>query len=302
MMPFVYTQTDYWTVENGKIGVAFNTAGWREGLRYTRRLIDAGLLSRLSFTQDRAQMTAMVSPDPLKVGAFVGISGSLFGAKDVKRGEFVILPPLKGPTGRREQFRSPALPRVAMVITKNCKTPESAFMLGDLMCAEDLSLWTRWGRKGIDWEVPTATDKSIYESLGYKAMIKVTSTAWGNLQNIWWAQTGPHIIDARYPAGQVATPSPYDHNAPLGRSIGPQIEFGAKNFVVGLIYNEKEQETITELHNTILTYVRESFARFAVGDLSLDADWDKYVAEFKKMGLDKVIAATQSAYDRMNKK
>ena len=66
-------------------------------------------------------------------------------------------------------------------------------------------------------------------------------------------------------------------------------------------YNEQEQDVMNEFHSTILSYVRESFARFATGDLNLDRDWDSYIAEFDKMGLKEVIAATQSAYDRMNK-
>ena len=302
MTPFVYTQSNYWTYENGKIGVAFNTDGWREGLRYTKQLIDEGLLSPLSFTQDRAQMTAMISPDPATVGSFVYVSTSILGAEDMKRGEYIITPPLEGPTGRREQVMNPTLPSIAMVITKNCKTPEAAFMLGDLMCSEEMSIWQRWGREGEDWEKPAAGDKSVYDALGYAAIIKVTSTAWGNLQNIWWGQVGPYIVDARYPAGQVATDSPFDHNIPIARSIAPQIEYANQNPIVGLIYDEAEQEIITELHSTILTYVKESYTRFVMGDLSLDADWDKYLAEFDKMGLAEVIEATQSAYDRMNTK
>jgi hypothetical protein len=38
-----------------------------------------------------------------------------------------------------------------------------------------------------------------------------------------------------------------------------------------------------------------------MGDLSIDSGWDQYVAEFDKMGLKDVIAAAQSAWDRMNK-
>lgn len=300
MTPFVYTQSNYWTYEDGEIGVAFTTDGWREGLRYTKMLIDEGLLDPLSFTQDSAQMTAIISPDPATVGAYVRYSTSNLGAQDTKRGEYIIVPPLEGPTGRREQVWSPSLPGIGMVITKNCASPEAAFMMGDLMCGEELSIWTRWGREGEEWENPADGDKSVYDDVGYPAIIKVTSTAWGTMQNIWWGQIGPYIVDLLYPAGQVATGSPFDHNAPIGRSIGPAIEYANRNPIVGIVYNEQEQEVMTELHSTILTYVKESFTRFAMGDLSLDSDWDSYLAEFDKMGLEDVIAATQSAYDRMH--
>jgi hypothetical protein len=38
-----------------------------------------------------------------------------------------------------------------------------------------------------------------------------------------------------------------------------------------------------------------------MGDLSIDAGWNSYLAEFDKMGLADVIKVTQSAWDRMNK-
>jgi putative aldouronate transport system substrate-binding protein len=298
MTPFIYTQDNFWILNNGKIDVAFNKPQWREGLGFTKKLIDEGLLSPLSFTQDAPQLTAMVSPNPPKVGSFVGVSASMLGGNDSKRTEYLILPPLEGPGGRQQVWR-PSLPDIRMIITKNCKTPESAFMLGDLMCGEELSVATRWGEKGVDWVVPEAGEKSVYDSVGYAAIIKPV-TPWGPLQNKWYGQNGPYIVSAKWPVGQIPN-GPYDHNVPIGRSIGPAIQFANRNPVVGLVYNEQEQELINDLHTTILTYVTESFARFVVGDLSIDRNWDSYVAEFDKMGLQDVIRVTQSAYDRMNK-
>lgn len=106
-------------------------------------------------------------------------------------------------------------------------------------------------------------------------------------------------MDARWPVGQVAS-GEFDHNIPIGRTIGPAIEYANRNPIVGLVYNEEEQAITTELQTTIINYAKESFARFVMNDMSLDNDWDSYVAEFDKMGLDQLIAAAQSAYDRMN--
>jgi hypothetical protein len=89
MMPFIYTQQNFWMWNNGKIDVSFNKPGWRDGLRYTKQLIDEGLLSPLSFTQDSTQMTSLISPDPTKVCAFVRISASNLGANDYKRMAYI---------------------------------------------------------------------------------------------------------------------------------------------------------------------------------------------------------------------
>jgi putative aldouronate transport system substrate-binding protein len=71
--------------------------------------------------------------------------------------------------------------------------------------------------------------------------------------------------------------------------------------IAGLVYNEQELEVINEFHQTILSYVQESFARFVTGDLSVDSDWNTYLTEFEKMNLKGVISAAQAAYDRQKK-
>ena len=298
MTPFIYCQDNFWILDNGRIDVAFNKPQWRDGLRFIKQLVDEELLSRLSFTQDNTQLVSMIRQDPPKVGSYVGSTSSFLGVNDTKRIEYVILSPLEGPGGRQQVWR-PSLPGIRMVITRNCKNPEAAFMLGDYMCSEEMSVATRWGEKGVDWLEPGPDDKSVYDSLGYPATM-IPVTPWGVVQNKWWAQVGPHIVPVKWAAGMVSTGG-LDHNIPLGRTMGPAVQYANRNPVMGLVFNEREQEIMTDLHQTILSYVMESYARFVIGDLSIDRDWDAYVAEFKKMGLEDVIRATQSAWDRMHR-
>jgi putative aldouronate transport system substrate-binding protein len=297
MNPFIYSGTNFWMWDNGKIDVAFNKAGWREGLRYAKRLFDEGLISPLSFTQDATQMTALITPDPPVVGAFARISASNLPMTDRKRQEYVIQQPLTGPAGKQSAW-SPTLPSIRMLITKNCKNPEAAFAMGDYMYSEEMSVGTRWGEKGVDWVEPAPGEKSCFDSIGFPATLKAISP-WGVMQNKWYAQVGPFMTPEKWANGLVPTAA--DHTVPLGRSIEPVIKAAKPNPIVGLVYSEQEQETIDEFHTVILDYVKESYARFVTGDLSIDRDWDSYVAEFNRMGLADVIKATQGAWDRMNK-
>jgi putative aldouronate transport system substrate-binding protein len=297
MMPFIYTQEDFWMWNNGKIDVSFNKPGWREGLRYTKQLIDEGLLSPLSFTQDQTQMTALISPDPTRVCAFVRFSASNLGANDYKRMEYIIVPPLEGPAGRQSLW-TPPVPSIAMLITKNCKNPESAFMLGDYLYSEQMSISQYSGEPEVDWTKPGPNDRSHYDSIGVKPNVKALNQIWSVVQNKHWGSTGPLIQnDLQESVGT----NPIEYLAPIGRTIEPSIRYANRNPIFGIIYNEQEQEVMNEFHSGILSYVRESFARFVTGDLSIDQDWDRYVAEFDRMGLKEVIGATQSAWDRMNK-
>jgi len=300
MTPFIFTQPGFWTNNNGRIDVAFNKPQWREGIRYTRQLVSESLLSPLSFTQDTAALNALINANPTKVGAYIGASASMMGSNDIRRTEYVILPPLSGPGGK-QQFWMPSLPDIRMVITKNCKTPESAFMLGDLLGSREMSFATRWGQRGVDWVEARPDDRSLFDSLGYNAIFRAISP-WGVVQNQWWAEVGPRILDSRVTGGSAFDEADiYNHIIPVGRTIAPQAQYANKNPVIGMLYTEQEQNVMDKFHQTIITYVQESFSRFAVGDLDIDRDWDRYVAEFSRMGLDRVITATQSAWDRMNK-
>ena len=304
MTPFIYTQENYWILNNGKIDVAFNKPQWREGLRYTKQLIDEGLLSPLSFTQDQTQLFGLISPDPARVGSFVEISSSRLG-NNIKQWEYYVVPALEGPGGR-QQVWNPTLPQIAMVITKNCKTPEAAFMLGDYMSSPEMSIATRWGEKGVDWREPGPNDEVVlvYQQLGYTPNYRAISQ-WNVVQNKWWAQTGPHIINYKWQHGGTTGPFEerqiYDGGTRLAEGVADALKYVNRNPIVGLIYTEEEQEVINESHQAILTYVNESFARFVMGDLSIDRDWDNYVAEFNRMHLADVIKVTQSCWDRINK-
>ena len=299
MTPFIYTRINFWLVEDGKIDVAFNKPGWRDGIRYSKQLLEEGLLSPLSFIQDQSQMTALISPDPPRVGVVNRISLSNLGANDRKRSQYVPIPPLRGPAGRRS-FYQPQLPELRMLITKNCKNPEAAFRLGDLMGGEEFSIITRFGEKGVDWKPAPPDAKPIYGSLGNPILESILE--WGTMQNKYWGEIGPRILSNKHSAMNIDIGNPFDYSLPLGKTISDFVKHRKPDAnVEGLIYNEQEQEIMDSLHPAILSYVRESFARFVTGDLSVDRDWDAYIAEFSKMRLADVIRATQSAYDRMNR-
>jgi putative aldouronate transport system substrate-binding protein len=59
-----------------------------------------------------------------------------------------------------------------------------------------------------------------------------------------------------------------------------------------------EMGDYSKRHGDINTYVIEQIPRFIIGDLSVEDDWDAYIAEIEKMGIDKCLEYWQAAYDR----
>jgi putative aldouronate transport system substrate-binding protein len=165
------------------------------------------------------------------------------------------------------------------------------------LASEEMSLSSHLGERGVDWRpAPSGTP----EVAGRKPVGEYI-LQWGTLQNKHWAETGPFIVGQKNGILTMATNSPYDYMSSVYKVLPDELRYAAKDPVLRFTYNEQEQEIINNLHSTILTYVRESFARFVMGDLNIDTDWNRYLGEFDKMGLKEVIEASQSAYDRMNK-
>ncbi len=303
MNPFVYTQENYYVDNNGTVDFAPVQDGWKEGLKYIKSLFDEELISPLTLTQDDTQFNAIVTQEETVVGAMSRISASNLSQSDIRRLQYVILDPLEGPTGLKQATYAPQLPEIGMVISKNCATPEAAFILGDYLSSEYMTVWSRYGREDHEWRILPTPGKGEYESLGYKGEVELISNVWGTMQNIWWAQLGPTIGDGSRLTVKVAIteiPDSYSHTIPIGRTLKNTIEYGNKNNVLGLIYNEQEQEVIDEYRSTINEYVGESFAQFVTGAKDIDSQWESYIAEFNKMGLEEYMDVVQSSFDRMS--
>ena len=65
-----------------------------------------------------------------------------------------------------------------------------------------MSIWTRWGEKGVDWLVPEENEISIFADLGYPAVLQ-SVLPWGTLQNSHWYQAGPYIRQYGIALGEV---------------------------------------------------------------------------------------------------
>ncbi|HIV28057.1 MAG TPA: extracellular solute-binding protein [Candidatus Ornithocaccomicrobium faecavium] len=300
MNPFIYCQENYYIRnEDGTIGFAANQEGWKEGIQWIKSLYDEGLISPLTFTQDSTQLNAIVVPEPEVVGCLARMSGTMFPATDVRRGQYVCLDPLEGPSGLRQTQWTEQIPSIGMVITKNCENPEAAFRFGDYMCSELISVWNRYGEEGVDWLVPDENTVGTAEGLGFPPAMSVVST-WGVLQNSWWGQVGPYILTDKITCGQGTDPDGLAYNAAyhLFRTMEKELEYSVP-IVNGLVYNEEEQEIINEYQSTINDYVLNSFSEFVTGVRDIEADWDSYVDEFDKMGLDEYMEAVNSCYARM---
>ncbi|HOJ11004.1 MAG TPA: extracellular solute-binding protein [Clostridiales bacterium] len=326
---FIHYNPSYlFNVENGVLSVPVITEEYREALRYLNKLVKEDLLSPLSFTLDNAGLKAMLSipnEQDTIVGMFGGSTTTLFDSANEKSFEYEGAPVVKGPKGVSWcPNRIPAYIYAAS-ITKYCKNPEAAFRLFDYFTEEKRSLSNRYGEPGVHWmyrpDDPEAFDKMFPygNAAGYEplhARIPGVDTPWlTQNKTMWNIQFCSILPNNVYSAGSSASPlvkyygeakekgmSPESHRSYIfNKSCKDKVSNIPPETVTTLIYTEEENAAITEISNSINTYISESLALFCTGGLDIEKDWDSYVKNLKSMGLDLYLKTAQTAYDRMFK-
>ncbi len=293
-------QSKYLYPKNGKIKAAYIEPEYKEALKYLNKLCKEELLSPSSFTSDGAQMRQTVqNPNGVTVGCFTTMAPTyLVNVKDRADG-YDILAPLTQNDGTGYAIYGASIPTNSFFITKNCENPEAAFRLGDIMMSEEMSIWNRFGKKGTDWVEPDTNDRGMFESMGYKAKIKPI-LVWGSPQNSHWQQGAPAYRGYDLALATVDSGTNV-YESRIAEHLQSYVDKKPKEYISKIIYTEDELSTINEIEQNITSYRKESVARFIMGDMDIDKEWDNYIKELKAIGVDDMIEIVQKAYDRSNK-
>ena len=294
-------KTSYLYVKDGKVQAGYMQDGWKEAAKYCADLYKEGLISDSTFTVDTNSFAPLKNnPDIPILGSFVSMSLGFSSDVVDRYNDYVPLPPLKGSNGYRSAVWVPTVPYSGVVITKNCKYPEAAFRLGDLMCSPDMSHSSRWGLKDVDWKYAEEGAKCRYEDMGYKAVIEMINNQWGVPQNAHWYGAGANYRDYGMTAGQVATDNNPAEEA-IAESTKAYYPYADMTDVKKFVYAVEDLEDVNELNTNIEAYVKEMTTAFIIGSKNIDKEWDSYIKELKNMGVEQLIEYTQKAYNKTKK-
>jgi putative aldouronate transport system substrate-binding protein len=301
--------------EEGKLDTGYTQEEYRESLRYVKKLYDENLLAPFSLTQDFTQFKALIDlPDGeiTKVGALAhhpwsGREGWTYNAEGFSKVlEYTALAPLKGPDGVAWSPYTNTGMRFNVFITRDCENPEAAFRLLDYACDPHVSIVSRRGEEGVDWEYVDPSTPGRYEVLGFDTRYRVMMDAWAQTEQNSIYNLEFHFLPARAFASVAAT----DFDTDVARrreeifmeGLADRLGNYPDEIVMYLVYTEEELNEINQIITDINTYTDEARVLFATGGLDLDADWDDYLAEIDAMGRQKWLDAAQAAYDRMKAK
>ncbi len=290
---------DRLTLAGDKVAAQFIQPEWRDGVRWLARLAREGLLDVEAFVQDNSVLKQLVMGPEIRLGSFTALMPtSLMPANSAQTKNYTTLAPLRGPGGNATtHYRPKAVQsQFGFSITKACAQPEVAFRWADFLYSREAYEVMFFGEEGVDWRRANPGEKGIS---GEPALYWNVTTPWSEAQqNKVWFHTAPFYATRDVFLGRaVKGDDPWFIAARLDReTVAKYLGKEPKQVMPPTLpLGLDVAEEYAELRMTINEYVRQSLARFIVGDLNIETGWDAYLAQLKSMKLDRYLEIVQRA-------
>lgn len=303
---YVYCNDMYFfNATDGKIWQPYTTDEYRQAMIKMNQMYKDGLIAPLTFSiSDWSEITSLYTPSDNV--AKLGVNGChpiLCTETDNEiLYQYAALPPLKAETslGGYAAMNAPDL-NFETFITCDCKNPEAAFRMLDLLSSEEGSIRMLKGTPGRDWNYASEGMTGIS---GEPAVIDVVvPDVFSTQNNINW-----HTLTATTASGMIESYKD-DGSWPSFRGklcddINSAYKAAPKpaEVIYSLSFNEEETEVVSEVKTVLVDYIQEARALFITGvkDPSNDADWQEYLDACEGQGMSRYVEAAQAAYDRQN--
>ncbi|WP_309119432.1 extracellular solute-binding protein [Paenibacillus sp.] len=257
---------------------------------YQEKLLDPNYLVDNTFDTLTEKVTSDVA------GAWFGWSGSYMGNFTTlmagKHPTFKIapmLPPI-GPNGDQSHvsFRYPAA-GIGIAVSARTEHPEEVVKWLDYQYSEEGIILNNFGVDGVSYDL--ADGKPVYKREVTHPEDGTTNTE-KLLSHTIGGGSWATVVDPSYPQ-QIREANGQMEN-PL-ELYGDFIDFDKKMPPVQFL--PEENDVIVPIMADVATYVDESINAFVMGRKAIE-EYDAFLAELKRMGIEDVLAQYQIAYER----
>ncbi|HEX3046535.1 MAG TPA: extracellular solute-binding protein, partial [Bacillota bacterium] len=297
-----FNNTNEFYVENGKVKYGGIDPQRKLFLAEMRKWYQEGLLDPNFATTDRKTVDDNMLSG--KSGACYGSGGSGLGrymqamAGKEPKSFSLVAAPIPGPKkGVMSRFGIVSLPygranNGSAAISATCKDPEAAVRLLDYAYSDAGNLLYNFGIEGISYTMkggyPTYTELILHNPA------KLPNTT--IMSKYMRAHTnGPFVQDKRYLEQYYELPQQKE-----AMKIWSKTEV-LKYTLPPVTSTALESAELAQIMNEIVTYTDEMTLKYIMGVESLDT-FDNYVAQVKKMGIDRAIQLNQMALARYYKR
>lgn len=308
MNAFLFTDGDIGTanpamhvfIQNGKIAYAPIQPQWQQGLSYIHSLVTSGVLDSSAFSQPNTQLKAEAAQG--RVGAFAwgvdnGVVNYAIGKGQGKSSDWVVIPPLTGPTGANYSAFFGAGPNPVPFAITSKATPDQIkailTMVNWIYTIEGTTTMD-FGPKGKIWSFAKDGQRGLCSK---QAILNINWNMPTTL--VGWNQLGPGYQSQAWRCGGPYTPvfSPTSEEEKYQYMTQTYYEGHQPKVVypptVWLPSSQLTQFATTQTN--INKYVAQWTYDFILGRKDVTKDWNSYVSGLQGLGLTQYLQSLQSA-------
>jgi putative aldouronate transport system substrate-binding protein len=263
--------------------------GYRDLLAYVASLYQEGLLDEEVFTAELATLTAKAEQNRL---LFITAHNVSYTGSYME--DYVGIEPFVRNAGDEKQWAGQSLAVYAnnTFITSNCKDPAAAVQYFDYFYGNDGIRLFFMGIEGETYEFDKDGMPRFTEYVTNNPDGMNMEEALGTY--ICWSGGGnPSVADDIHFGSQLINETTVTA-AQILLQYGPE-EIWPRSFPV----STEDAELLAEYELEIGTYIADMRAKFITGSESLD-NWDKFIEQLNRLGLQEYIQLNQSALDKYN--
>jgi len=278
-------------VKDGQVKFGPIEPEYKEALQYLNRLYSEGLIDPNYLVDTEFKfLTEKVTTD--RAGAWVGWSGSYMTSftdlmKDHPTFRIEGTVPPKGPNGtQRYGYHGWPVGNVGIAVSSQSKNIVEAVKWLDFQYSEEGILLNNFGVEGVSYDMvdgyPTFKDVVFNNPDGLSSTESLLSFTIGGGS---WATIGDRRYQEQYDIEQAV-----EAKAKVSQYIDYSVSLPP------LTFSAEQNDIIVPILADIRTFRDEYANAFVMGNRSFN-DYDYFVEQIKKMGIDKVLEVYQSVYD-----
>lgn len=294
--PFgLYSYTNAWSVNGGKVQYSFATEQYRNGLRFYRKLFEEGLLYNAFRGATYKQIKQWTGTATQQVGVFAANNFSEGTTAESFEKNYMVMNPI-GEKGNGKAINTPFEDVWSdwFVMTSNCKYPEIAIRLLDWLYSEEGTLTALYGPKGTYWN-SGSSGKITFNNSKIPSGKSVSEYCY----SLTPGYPIPHYISeslaSKIAAANNSNQTTADklYNQQLTTMLKPN---SVESFPqIYLTNNEMDKlNQGGDLKSEAISFQWEAIG----GTKSLDNDWDNYIKRLEKLGLKNKTTVQQNGYNR----
>ncbi|MCU6709104.1 extracellular solute-binding protein [Paenibacillus sp. J5C_2022] len=282
-------------IENKKVVSPWYQEGIKDYFRYLQQLVEAGVLDTSLIGGSSEQRQQKITEN--QVASLHDYNMIEWYEPTIKGGgEFLPLMPLKAHPSivPAAQVEPPYLVWEKYAITKDAKNVEAAIKFFDTVYSEPYARLVQWGIEGKTY---TLGESGMEERIdaGSEAAKAETGNVVGKelygdtvFPRVQFDNVESEIKGVKQPKGE--------HQLKI-MDYKPYYVNMNHNYLA--IPDDEQLERKTKILTNLNTYSSELATKLALGQKSLD-NWDDYMADLKKLGLDELLEIDQYLHDRYN--